>query len=49
MTDDTVVFKQPLFEINETAVEGREPFLVVMWHNVFAGDNCGDEKGFVNI
>lgn len=45
----TVVFKQPLFESNETAVEGREPFLAVMWHDIFAGNDCGDEKGFVNI
>ena len=45
----TVVFKQPLFESNETAVEGREPLLVVMWHGILTGNDCGDEKGFVNI
>ena len=45
----TVVFKQLLFESNETAVEGREPFLVIMWHGILAGNDCDDEKGFVNI
>jgi len=45
----TVVFKQQLFESNGIAVEGREPFLVIMWHDRFAGNGCGDEKGFVNI
>ena len=44
-----VVFKQPLLERNETVVKGREPLLVVMWHDILAGNDCGDEKSFVNI
>ena len=45
----TVDFKQPLLETNKTVIKGGEPLLVVMRHNVFVGDNCGDEKGFVSI
>lgn len=44
-----VVFKQPLLECSETVVEGREPLLMIMWHNMLAGNNCGDEKSLVNI
>ena len=44
-----IVFKQPLFERNETVVKGREPFLVVTWRNILTGNDCGDEKSFVNI
>ena len=44
-----VVFKQPLLECNETVVEGGEPLLVIMRHNILTGNDCGDEKSFVNI
>ena len=44
-----VVFKQPRLERNETAEKGREPLLVVMRHNSLAGNDCSDEKGFMNI
>ena len=32
-------------DVYKRQVEGREPFLAVMWHDIFAGNDCGDEKG----
>ena len=45
----TVVVEQPLFESDKAAVEGREPFLMVMGNDAIACDDRSDEKGLVNI
>ena len=44
-----VVFKEPLLKGKQTAVERGEPLLLVLWNDEIAGNDCGDEKGFVNI
>jgi len=30
-------------------IEGRKEFLGIVWCNAFRFDDCGNEKGFVNI
>jgi hypothetical protein len=44
-----VVFDKPPLEVKNGIVESGESFLSVGWDNTFRGNQCGDEKRFVNI
>ena len=44
-----VIFKEPLLEREQTAVERGKPLLFVLGGHGIAGNDCGDEKGFVDI
>ena len=46
----TGIIKEPLFETADITVESRETFFLVGRLDAFGSfDDCGDEKGFMNI
>lgn len=45
-----VVFKEPMFEVKQTAVKGGETLLLVLGKDAIGrSDDCGNEKCFVHI
>ena len=44
-----VIVKEPLLESEQATVKSGEAFLLVLGQHKTACNDCGDEKGFVNI